>query len=240
MEEGEMSLELKDVSVGFGELKVLENLSLPFPEGKISVVLGPSGCGKTTILNLLTSMVKCRAGEVSGREGKRFSYLFQEPRLLPWLTVEGNLRFVLDEIPDRVERRQLCRRMLEMTGLGEYASWYPEKLSGGMRQRVAIARAFAHPSDIILMDEPFQGLDLKRKMNLIDQFIGLWEEEKRTVVMVTHDIGEALKLGDYIHVLTEKPAGLADSFPVNMPRSSRNPGADEYGRLESRLYDLLS
>lgn len=235
-----MNPELNDVSVRFSSLEVLDRVSLDFPRNEISVVLGPSGCGKTTILNLLTSMVKPSEGGVSGIENQRFSYLFQEPRLLPWLTVEGNLRFVLDELKNKEERTEICRRMLQMTGLSDYARWYPGNLSGGMRQRVAIARAFAHPSDIVLMDEPFQGLDLKRKLNLIKQFTDLWEEERRTAVMVTHDIGEAIRLADHVYVLTEKPARLADSFSIDIPRPLREPGSEEYSRLESRLYNLLS
>lgn len=240
MEEGEMNVCLDKVSHSFEALKVLDDLSLLFPHNEISVVLGPSGCGKTTILNLLTSMIKPEEGSVEGIEGLRFSYLFQEPRLLPWLSVEGNLRFVLDEVEDAVERQTICRRVLNMTGLSEYGTWFPGKLSGGMRQRVAIARAFAHPSDFILMDEPFQGLDLKRKLSLINQFKELWEEERRTAVMVTHDIGEAIRLADRIYVLTEKPAKLADSFSIDVPWSERQPGSEVYNRLESRLYDLLS
>lgn len=235
-----MKVEMNNVSLSLGSLSVLEKLSLDFPSGKITVVLGPSGCGKTTILNLLTSMIPEYEGEISGIEKRRFSYLFQEPRLLPWLTVEGNLKFVLDEVPQKEEREALCSRVLTMTGLSEYASWYPARLSGGMRQRVAIARAFAHPSDIILMDEPFQGLDIKRKISLINQFTALWEEEKRTVIMVTHDIGEAISLADQVYVLSEKPAGLADSFSIDIPRKERIPGSEKYSKLESRLYNLLS
>jgi len=235
-----MSVDLKDISLSFGDLPVLEGLSLSFPENEISVVLGPSGCGKTTILNVLTSSIKPSWGSVEGIEKIRFSYLFQEPRLLPWLTVEGNLKFVLDDIEDKGEREELCSLFLDMTGLSDYASWYPGKLSGGMRQRVAIARAFAHPSDMILMDEPFQGLDLKRKLSLIDQFTGLWEKEKRSAVMVTHDIGEAIKLADRVYVLTEKPARLADSFTVDIPRGEREPGSPLYSEYEKRLYSLLS
>ena len=231
-----MSIELKDIDVNFGNLSVLNNISMDFDSQSISVVLGPSGCGKTTILNLLTSMVNVDSGIIKGIENKRFSYLFQEPRLLPWLTVKGNLSFILGEVETRVEKEHLCARFLEITDLSDFSDWYPEKLSGGMRQRVAIARAFAHPSDIILMDEPFQGLDLKLKLSLIDQFVSLWREEKRTVILVTHDIHEAIKLADKIFVLSEKPAQIIDSFPVVQPRDQRIPGSPEYLNIESRLY----
>lgn len=234
-----MSIQLENISVNFGELKVLENIHMGFNEGEISVVLGPSGCGKTSILNLLTSMIEVKEGRLSGIGERKISYLFQEPRLLPWLTVEGNLKFVLDGAGTADERDELCNRFLQMTDLGDYKHWYPSKLSGGMKQRVAIARAFAHSSDVILMDEPFQGLDLKLKLSLIDQFISLWKEERRTVILVTHDIHEAIKLADRIYVLSEKPAGIVDSFPIDDKRGERSPGSPLYLKYESRLYKSL-
>ncbi|MBI9098719.1 MAG: ABC transporter ATP-binding protein [Spirochaetaceae bacterium] len=235
-----MSLNLHNISVNFGNLSVLKDVSMKFETGAISVVLGPSGCGKTTILNLLTSMVKAQTGKLEGVGGHNFSYLFQEPRLLPWLTVKSNLKFVLGEIESKEKREQLCSRFLEMTDLSDFSDWYPGKLSGGMKQRVAIARAFAHPSDIILMDEPFQALDLKLKLSLINQFISLWKGEKRTVVLVTHDIHEAITLADKIFVLSEKPASIVDSFNIEEPRERRIPGSSEYLKIESRLFrDLI-
>jgi len=234
-----MSIKLNRVSVQFAELKVLKNINMSIKEGEISVVLGPSGCGKTTVLNLLTSMISPDKGEVNGIEKRKFSYLFQEPRLLPWLTVEGNLKFVLDEIHSSDKKEELCSRFLQMTDLSDYRDWYPAKLSGGMKQRVAIARAFAHSSDVILMDEPFQGLDLKLKLSLINKFISLWKEEKRTVVLVTHDIHEAVKLADRVYVFSEKPAQIVDSFIIEEKREERTPGSPLYLKYESRLYKSL-
>ncbi len=231
---------MENISVNFGELKVLKNIDLQFEKGSITVILGPSGCGKTTILNLITSMVDVGSGSIKGIKSKKFSYLFQEPRLLPWLSVKGNINFVLGEIQSKEEKEKLSNRFLEMTGLSEYSQWYPAKLSGGMKQRVAIARAFAHPSDIILMDEPFQGLDLKLKLSLIHQFICLWSNERRTVVLVTHDIHEAVMLADHIVVLSEKPAEIIDSFYLEEPRDKRILGSPYYLDIESRLYkDLM-
>ncbi len=234
-----MSIKLQNISVNFGDLQILKNIDMGFNEGEISVVLGPSGCGKTTILNLLTSMNEAQEGVLSGIGERKISYLFQEPRLLPWLTVEGNLKFVLDEVGTADERDELCSRFLKMTDLSDYKNWYPGKLSGGMKQRVAIARAFAHSSDVILMDEPFQGLDLKLKLTLIDQFISLWKEERRTVILVTHDIHEAVKLADRIYVLSEKPAGVVDSFTIEEKREERSPGSPLSLKYESRLYKSL-
>ena len=234
-----MSIILNQVSVRFSDLKVLENIEMSFQEGEISVVLGPSGCGKTTVLNLLTSMISPGKGAVTGLENRKFSYLFQEPRLLPWLTVEGNLKFVLDEIKSSDKKEELCNRFLQMTDLSDYKDWYPATLSGGMKQRVAIARAFAHSSDVILMDEPFQGLDLKLKLSLIDKFISLWKEERRTVVLVTHDIHEAVKLADQVYVFSEKPARIVDSFSLEEKREERSPGSPLYLKYESRLYKSL-
>jgi NitT/TauT family transport system ATP-binding protein len=213
---------------------------MEFDRGAISVVLGPSGCGKTTILNLLTSMVTGYKGVVKGIGEERISYLFQEPRLLPWLTVKENLDFVLGGIQRSEKRDEICGQFLDMTGLKGYSHWYPGALSGGMKQRVSIARAFAYPSDIILMDEPFQGLDLKLKLSLIDQFLSLWKKEKRTVILVTHDIHEALMLSDKIFVLSDKPASIVDSFIMNEPKETRTPGSEQYLQFESRLYKNLT
>ena len=234
-----MNITLEIISVNFGNLSVLNNINLQIKNRSITVVLGPSGCGKTTILNLITSMVKAQQGEIKGIKDKKFSYLFQEPRLLPWLTVKGNLKFVLGEIESKEKKERLCSRFLEMTDLSEYSEWYPGKLSGGMKQRVAIARAFAHPSDIILMDEPFQGLDLKLKLSLIQQFNSLWREDKRTVILVTHDFHEAIMLADHIVVLSEKPAEIIDSFAIEEPGENRIPGSSSYLQIESRLYKDL-
>jgi len=140
------------------------------------------------------------------------SYIFQEPRLLPWKTVRENIAFVLSEIDNTKETVDKYLRLVE---LEKFADYYPAKLSGGMKQRVAIARAFAYPSDIILMDEPLKTLDFKLKQNLMNSFRKLWQFDKRTVVFVTHEVDEALMLGNDIYVFSKAPVEIKQKFSIN-------------------------
>ena len=235
-----VSLVLEGITHGFGGLPVLDNLDIEIPEGKVTVLLGPSGCGKTTILNVISGSIAPLRGSVSGRDGRRVGYLFQEPRLLPWKTVEENLGFVLEALSGAVDSAAVIRHALRMVELEEFRDYYPHELSGGMKQRVAIARAFVYPADIILMDEPFQALDLKLKASLAGYFTALWEEEPRTGVYVTHDLHEALLLGDSIHILSERPASTRAVLSIPVPRPERRLDDERLLSLEKRLYSMLT
>lgn len=172
----------------YGEISVYDGFSLEIEAGKITCLLGPSGCGKTTLLNILAGLVPYE-GEIRNIP-RRISYIFQEERLLPNLTVRQNIRFVLG----KGARDEDIDSVLEKVELRDKADAYPAELSGGQAQRVSIARAFLYPSELILMDEPFSSLDTALKIRLIDEFIRLWREEKRTAVFVTHDAEEAYML----------------------------------------------
>lgn len=211
-----MSIEVKDISKKYGSLEVLNNFNIKLEEKKISAILGPSGCGKTTLLNMISGLEKYDVGNITGIENKRFSYIFQEDRLLPWSTVEENIHFVLKRDYTDQEVIEITDKYLKMVGLEEYRHYYPKQLSGGMKQRVAIARAFAYPSDILLMDEPFKGLDMDLKTNLSGAFISLWKKDKRTVVFVTHDKDEAIKLADYVFILDGKPLVIKEKIVTNV------------------------
>ena len=174
-------MKIENLKTGYGEKIVLDGLSLQVSEGEIVCVLGASGSGKTTLLNVLAGL-KDYEGSVEGLQ--QASYIFQEPRLIPNLTVRQNLAFVGCD-PSRAED------LLRKTGLLPLADQRTNKLSGGERGRVAIVRAFAYPAPLLLMDEPFSGLDAPLKIKLLDLFFELWEREKRTVVFVTHNIEEA-------------------------------------------------
>jgi NitT/TauT family transport system ATP-binding protein len=153
---------------------------------------GPSGCGKTTLLNAVAGLVDTKGiVELPGK----LSYIFQEDRLLPWMTVFDNVAYVLKKDMDEETLKKRVLHYLEMVGLIDYKDDYPDKLSGGMKRRVSIARAFAYPSDVLLMDEPFKGLDRDLKEQIMKDFQKLWEEDKRTVIFVTHDLYEAEFLG---------------------------------------------
>jgi NitT/TauT family transport system ATP-binding protein len=235
-----MSIQCKQLSIRFKELTVFDNFSLEIPDHHVTAILGPSGCGKTTLLNLISGLLRPQRGAVSGLKGERISYLFQEPRLLPWKNVRKNIELVLTPFFEAQEVSRRCRAFLEMVGLSRFAEYYPHELSGGMRQRAAVARAFAYPAGVILMDEPFQALDLHLKLALIELFEKLWCRDKRTALFVTHDIQEAVLLGDTVVVLYGPPGDIQASIQNPIPREQRSLKEHTILELEQQLYSLLS
>lgn len=213
-----MTIQIKGLNKEYGRLKVLNNFDIEFEEEKITALLGPSGCGKTTLLNIISGLEEYDLGNILGLKNKKFSYIFQEDRLLPWFSVEENIQFVLKGDHTEEEIVNITDKYLKIVGLEEYRHYYPKQLSGGMKQRVAIARAFAYSSDILLMDEPFKGLDMELKANLIKSFISLWTKDKRTVIFVTHDIDEAMMLADYIFILEGKPLAVKEKIVTHITR----------------------
>ncbi|NLK44561.1 MAG: ABC transporter ATP-binding protein [Tissierellia bacterium] len=195
---------IEKISKSYGELKVLDNISLEFPEEKTTCILGPSGCGKTSLLNILADLTAKDSGEIIGFEDEK-SYIFQEDRLIPWKSVKENLELVLKGEMDKNKALETIDKYLELVNLEEYKHYYPKELSGGMRQRINILRAFIYPAKLIIMDEPFKSLDINQKKILMDFFINLREKDRKTCIMVTHDIDEAIALGHRIVIFTEKP-----------------------------------
>jgi len=205
---------LKNIHKSFGQLKVLDDFSIDFDEGQVTCLLGPSGCGKSTILKMLSKLDNKYVGVIEGLDNKKLSYVFQESRLIPWLTVEENLSYVLEgQLPeDKLEEH--IEFFLNQVELNAFKKAYPNTLSGGMKQRVSLARAFSMPHDILLMDEPFQGLDEELKdqlMTLLENLICL---DKKTVIMVTHDLQEASRLGDKIIRLIGHPITSSEEIRV--------------------------
>lgn len=196
--------QVKNISKYYGDLKVLEDISITFPKNKTTCILGPSGCGKTTLLNIISGIIEMDSGQIIGFKDD-ISFVFQEDRLIEWKNINDNLEFVLKNRMDRKRIRVTIEKYLKMVNLEEYKYYYPRELSGGMRQKISILRAFAYPSQILIMDEPFKSLDINSKQLLIDFFKELKNIESRTCIIVTHDIEEALTLGDKIIILTEKP-----------------------------------
>ena len=241
-----MGYELRSLRASYDSQSVVDDISLELPPESITVVLGPSGCGKTTLLNLIAGLKEPDAGERLGFENCRFSYAFQDPRLLPWLDCRENAAFALTgassqgEAADRgIGAGARIDRFLAAAGLAEAAKKRPNELSGGMRQRLSLVRAFAYPSDLLLLDEAFQAVDLRMKLELMDVFLRLWQEERRTVVCVTHDVEEAAYLADFVIALSARPARIVDSFRVEVPRGERALGAGAMIEAEARLYKLV-
>ncbi len=228
-----MNLELKNISKSYGGLEIFKSFSISLMEGNINCILGPSGCGKTTLLNIINGSVSPDSGNRDAFSDLRHSYVFQEPRLLPWKTVKENIAFVLRERMGNDELRQRLDEYISLVQLEKFGDYYPSALSGGMKQRVSLARAFSYDSDIILMDEPFKGLDYKLKYNLIEQFFKLWEKDKRTVIFVTHDVDEALQIGHQLFLFGNPPVKITDQFLIPEDQNKKD-------KLRSVLLEKLN
>ena len=212
-------------------LKVIENVSFQVEEKEFVCLVGPSGCGKSTILNLISHLVKPTYGELltGSNDNVRppiLSYVFQDSRLLNWLTIRDNITFVLKsmQIPQGLWEERV-NHYLGLVGLGEFINEYPLSLSGGMQQRVSIARALSVNPDILLMDEPFSNLDELTARGLIKDLLKIWEKEKKAIVFVTHNALEATFLADRIIILSRRPARILQdkNIPLPRPRSLEDP-----------------
>jgi NitT/TauT family transport system ATP-binding protein len=215
------AIEVRDVHKVYGpagnHVLALADISLAVQPGEFVCLVGASGCGKTTLLNLVAGLDQPAAGSllVAGRR----ALLFQEAALFPWLTAAGNVELALRLAGvSRAERRDEAHRLLRLVHLEGFADKRPHELSGGMRQRVALARAFAQRADILLMDEPFGSLDAMTRDLLHDELERLWREHGFTVLFVTHDVREAVRLGDRVLVLTSRPGRVAQEIEVDLPR----------------------
>jgi NitT/TauT family transport system ATP-binding protein len=233
-----MGIEIKNVKKAYNELEIFRDFSLTLPEGKISCILGPSGCGKTTLLNMIGGITKHDKGQIDINDQKIISYIFQEPRLLPWKTVKENIEFVIKDLKDK-EPINNIDQYIKMVGLEAFKHYYPSSLSGGMKQRVSIARAFIYPSDIILMDEPLKTLDPRLKLNLMKIFLRIWQNDRRTVVFVTHDVDEALILGEKIFIFSNPPVQLKEDITNTLSFEEKTPENTNFFNYKNRILNLL-
>ncbi len=207
-------MQLKNIVKNYGDKKVLGGIDIEIEEGKITAILGESGCGKSTLLNIIAGKIKDYSGEIIfEREHKKgISYVFQEDTLIPWKTVYSNLEFVLKGKVEKSELDERIKKYLKIVNLEGSEKEFPNMLSGGMKRRVGIARAFAFPSNYMFMDEPFEFLDVKIKEEIVGDLIKLQESEKKTIILITHDIDTAITLGEKIVVLGGKPSVVRSSF----------------------------
>lgn len=196
-------LQVKNIKKNFNCVEILKNITLDFNIGSITCILGPSGCGKSTFLNILTGEIDKFQGDIYGFEN--ISFVYQDLRLIPWKNVYDNIKFVLEDKMVKENAHKYIMQSIEMVGLKGCEKMYPNKLSGGMMQRVNIARAFAYPSDILIMDEPFNSLDINTKIDVIKWFKNIKNTYNKTVILVTHDIDEAIELGNDIVIFSDKP-----------------------------------
>ncbi|MGH7896790.1 MAG: ABC transporter ATP-binding protein [Candidatus Binatia bacterium] len=237
---------------GGGEAVIVHDFNLRIRPGEFVCLIGHSGCGKSTVLSIVMGLVPPTSGAVivAGKEvegpGCDRGVVFQSAALLPWLTVRDNVLLALDQVNGglpRAERVRLAERYLVQVGLEGAGDVWPDELSAGMRQRVGIARAFALESRVLLLDEPFSLLDAMTRLELQDQLAALWESTRKTVLMVTHDVDEAITLADRIVMMTPGPAatigGIVD-VPLARPRSRHAAlESPEYFETRDRLLGFL-
>ncbi|HLL27141.1 MAG TPA: ABC transporter ATP-binding protein [Xanthobacteraceae bacterium] len=204
----------------------LENITLSVNEGDFVCLVGPSGCGKSTLLDIAAGLTKPDEGSVlvDGAPiegpGRNRLVMFQEAALFPWLNVFGNVMFGLKRTPglSNRERREIAEAHLDLVGLKAFRRAYVHELSGGMKQRVALARALAPDPRVLLMDEPFSSLDAITRDQLYRDFQDIWQDRKQTIVLVTHNVREAICLADRVIVMSSSPGRIRDEFLVSLPR----------------------
>lgn len=229
---------------GNGGLHALGAVTFSVCPQEFLCVLGPSGSGKSTLLRILAGLLPPTSGQVtfSGQEKPRIGFVFQQANLMPWRTVQENITLPLElENVSAENARQKAQELIDLVGLNGFETSLPRDLSGGMAQRVALARALAHDPDILLLDEPFGSLDALTRERMWTELSRIWQARQKTVIMVTHSIGEALFLADRVLVLTARPGKIKLDLPVDLPR----PREDEmrytlhFGELARKLKEAI-
>lgn len=213
-----MNISVKNLNKAYGNEEIFKNFNLDLYDDKVNCIIGKSGCGKSTFLNIIAGLMEIQSGEIQGVSPKDISYIFQEDRLIEWLTVKENLELALKKYYDSSIIDDKINQLLNLVGIYDIKDKYPNSLSGGMKQRVNIARAFGKPSKVILMDEPFKSLDYKLKYTIIDEFKALLSKEKRMVILVTHDLDEAIYFQGNIIVFSNKPVEVKGVFNKNLEK----------------------
>jgi NitT/TauT family transport system ATP-binding protein len=208
-----------------GPVRALYGFDIDVREGEFLSIVGPSGCGKSTFLNVLLGLLKPDSGQLSLRgktiagPGPDRAMVFQEFGLLPWRTVRSNIELGLELKGTPADTRQnIARRFIDMVGLAGFEEHYPHELSGGMKQRVGLARALATDPDVLLMDEPFAALDAQTRDLMQVELLRIWNQARKTVLFVTHQIDEAIYLSDRVVVMTKRPGHAKKIFDINLPR----------------------
>jgi len=222
----------------------LEGINLDIQDGEFLCFVGLSGCGKTTLLNILAGFVGITSGDIL-LDGKPIEHdydkgvVFQEYALFPWLTARKNVEYGLKirKIPEK-EREEIAMRYLKLVRLEEFADFYPHNLSGGMRQRVAVARAMAYDPNILLMDEPFGALDAQTREDLQELTVDVWQKTKKTILYVTHNLSEAVYMGQRIVVFIPKPGRIVEIVPITLQRP-RDALSREFIEIQRNINQLI-
>jgi NitT/TauT family transport system ATP-binding protein len=219
-------------------LHALDNITVDVAAGEFVCLLGASGCGKSTLLNLIAGLDRPSAGTIDTHDA-RTTLMFQESALFPWLTARGNVELPLKirKVP-RAERHRKADELLDLVSLTSFGSKLPHELSGGMRQRVALARSLAQEADVLLMDEPFGALDAMTRDVLHEELERVWRETGLTVIFVTHNVREAVRLGDRVILLSSRPGRIVEEYPIDIERPRRLDSV-EVATLAATITDRL-
>jgi sulfonate transport system ATP-binding protein len=250
---GEALIRFDDVSMRFRTRRrstlAVDRLSLAIPQGEFCSIVGPSGCGKSTLLNMVAGLLRPTEGVVTYRGSRiadantRVGYVTQRDNLLPWRSVGSNVGLPLElRGVEPSLRRRRTEQILELVGLAGFEEAFPRELSGGMRKRVSLARTLLYEPEVILADEPFGALDSQLKTVLQAELLRIWERTSATVMFVTHDLGEAIALGDRVIVMSSRPSRILLDERVDLPRPRdvlRVRFEPEFSRLHDRLWDAL-
>jgi sulfonate transport system ATP-binding protein len=231
----------KQFTIDTGTVQALTDINLRVEPGEFISIVGASGCGKSTLLRIIVGLDSESSGEVLlgdqpiRKPGVERGMVFQEARLLPWLTVSDNIAFGCRSETVSAERSRLVREHIELVGLVGFEKAYPHQLSGGMQQRVSIARALVNRPKVLLLDEPFGALDALTRINMQQEVLRIWEVEKTTMILVTHDIDEAIYLGDRVVVMSNRPGTIKKIVPVSLPRP-RDRSDYDFVQIRKEIY----
>lgn len=239
------TLKMENVNKYFGDLQVLADLNLTIGRGEFAAIVGPSGCGKSTALRMFAGLESASDGTVSangqtiaGPDPQRVM-IFQEHALYPWLTVGDNVSFGLElaNMP-KEERRSRMFEVLAKVNLSGFEDYYPHQLSGGMKQRASIARALVMNPEVLLLDEPYGALDAITRLTMQNELIKLWQGSDKTMLLITHDIDEAIYLADRVFVMSSRPGRIVKELPVELDRP-RNRNGSRFVELRQQIMECL-
>lgn len=232
------------------QIDALSNINLKVNKHEFVALVGPSGCGKSTLLNIMAGLYKPDAGEVfiNGQSAKgidvRAGHISQADTLLPWRTVLGNVELGLElRGVDKKKRREIAASLIEQVGLKGFERSYPFELSGGMKKRVTIIRTLAYDPEIIFMDEPFVGLDVQTRDMLEDDILKIWQETRKTIIFVTHDLAEAITLADRVVLMTARPGTIKAEYSITLPRprsAVETKFTAQFVEIHKRIWEDLS
>ncbi|MHC1681947.1 MAG: ABC transporter ATP-binding protein [Clostridiaceae bacterium] len=242
----EVTLKIENLSKSFnidtGAVEVLKDINLDVRKNEFISIVGASGCGKSTLLRIIGGLETEFQGKIYSKNkfinkpGVDRGIVFQEDRLFPWLTIEKNIEFGLPEKLPSQQKKKIVKDHLDLVGLEKFSKAYPHQLSGGMKQRVSIARGLVNNPDILLLDEPFGALDAFTRMNMQQEVLRIWEKEKTTMILVTHDIDEAIFLADRVIVMSSRPGTIKKVIKVDLPRP-RVRSSYEYIKIRNAIYE---